>query len=434
MRTVLLLLAFLAIVGIGFVIMKRLDTFLEEFRGQQKNEPEGGEDAIGIVCENPMMPSAVLGKEEGMAEENCQKPKLPEEAHILNIADIVKSIGMIVIASAISYVFWKHGMSESNIVMMYILGVLFTAAITTHQIYSLISSLISVFVFNFLFTEPRYTLSAYEKEYPVTFITMFIAAFLTGSLAIRLKKQAALAAEAEMAVQKEQMRANLLRSISHDLRTPLTSISGNASNLLSNEVQFDVETRRQLYADIYDDSMWLINLVENLLAITRIEDGKMDIRMSTELLDEIITEALKHISRNRTEHKISYQPSADFVLVKADAKLIVQVVINIVDNAIKYTQKGSEIVITTQRREDKAFVCISDNGPGIPDDIKSQVFEMFYSGATDIADSRRSLGLGLALCKTIVEAHGGELTLSDRIPHGAVFTFSLPAEEVDIHE
>ena len=379
--------------------------------------------------------------------------------NLLNAADVIKSIGMIMIATGISFGFWKLGMSEANIIMMYILGVLVTSVITTHQIYSLIASAVSVIVFNFLFTEPRYTLLAYEKDYPVTFITMFVAAFLTGSLAIRLKRQAAQAAqaayrtkilfdtsqllegirekeqiinvtatqlikllnrdmvvyltekgelstpqffavnaeaepeeylsdneravagwvlknnkhagattdtlsdakclylsirtsnavygvvgivikdnpldsfensillsilgecalaleneknarekaEAALVAQKEQLRANLLRSISHDLRTPLTSISGNASNLLSNADQFDEETKRQLYSDIYDDSMWLIKLVENLLSVTKLEEGKLNIRLQAELLDEIITEALQHISRQKTEHSISFQ-------------------------------------------------------------------------------------------------------------------------------
>ena len=100
----------------------------------------------------------------------------------------------------------------------------------------------------------------------------------------------------------------------------------------------------------------------------------------------------------------------------------------------KYTQKGSEIRITTEKQGEQAIVRIADNGPGIPDDMKQRVFEMFYSGAKNIADSRRSLGLGLSLCMAIITAHGGELALRDNIPHGAVFTFTLPTEEVDLHE
>ena len=367
-------------------------------------------------------------------QEGCRKGEEEKTEHLLNTADIIKSVGMIILASVIGFGFWKLGMSESNIIMVYILCVQITYVITTHQVYSLIASVVSVFVFNFLFTEPRYTLLAYDKDYPVTFITMFVAAFLTGSLSIRVKKQAKQVADAALVAQKEQLRSNLLRSISHDLRTPLTSISGNASNLLSNGEKFDVETKKQLYSDIYDDSMWLITLVENLLSITKIEEGRLNIRLQAEMLDEIITEALQHISRKKEEHKISFQTSEDFILVKADARLIMQVIINIVDNAFKYTQKGSEITITTQKMKDKAVVRIADNGPGIPDDIKPLVFDMFYSGAKNMADSRRSLGLGLALCKSIITAHGGELELSDNMPHGAVFTFSLPIEEVNLHE
>ena len=367
-------------------------------------------------------------------QEGCRKGEEEKTEHLLNTADIIKSVGMIILASVIGFGFWKLGMSESNIIMVYILCVQITSVITTHQVYSLIASVVSVFVFNFLFTEPRYTLLAYDKDYPVTFITMFVAAFLTGSLSIRVKKQAKQVADAALVAQKEQLRSNLLRSISHDLRTPLTSISGNASNLLSNGEKFDVETKKQLYSDIYDDYMWLITLVENLLSITKIEEGRLNIRLQAEMLDEIITEALQHISRKKEEHKISFQTSEDFILVKADARLIMQVIINIVDNAFKYTQKGSEITITTQKMKDKAVVRIADNGPGIPDDIKPLVFDMFYSGAKNMADSIRSLGLGLALCKSIITAHGGELELSDNMPHGAVFTFSLPIEEVNLHE
>ena len=195
-----------------------------------------------------------------------------------------------------------------------------------------------------------------------------------------------------------------------------------------------METKKRLYMDIYDDSMWLNNLVENLLSVTKIEEGSLNIRPQAELLDEIIAEALQHISRKKEEHEIVFRTSEDFILVKVDARLIMQVVINIVENAIKYTQNGSEIIITTERTEKEAVVRIADNGPGIPDDMKPQVFEMFYSGAKSIADSRRSLGLGLSLCKSIITAHGGSLELTDNEPHGAVFTFTLPIEEVDIHE
>ena len=254
------------------------------------------------------------------------------------------------------------------------------------------------------------------------------------ALALENSKNAKEKEKAAVIAKNEQLRANLLRSISHDLRTPLTSISGNASNLLSNGDKFDEDSKKQIYTDIYDDSMWLINLVENILAVTRIEEGKINLRMSTELMDEVIDEALLHINRKKTEHKIVVNSTKEFILAKIDARLIVQVIINIVDNAIKYTPVGSEIKILTDMEKDKVVVEISDDGSGIDDEIKEKVFDMFYSGNNTVADSRRSLGLGLALCRSIINAHGGEIEVLDNVPHGTVFRFTLPAGEVDLHE
>ena len=514
-----------------------------------------------------------------------QKAKRKKDI-VFSASDILKCIIILVMSSLIGYMFQKLGFAEANIITVYVLGVLVASVVTTHQIYSLIASIVSVLVFNFLFTDPKFTLLAYDRGYPITFIIMFIAAFLTGSLAIRLKKHARQSARAayrtkvlfdtnqllqqaksrneivsatsnqlikllgrniifylaeneeikkphiflaadetldesytsdnERAVARwalknnkhagattetlsnakclylairinnnvygvvgivingqpldafensillsilgecalsleneknarekeaaavlaknEQLRANLLRAISHDLRTPLTSISGNASNLLSNGDSFDMDTKRQLYTDIYDDSMWLINLVENLLAVTRIEEGRLNLRMSEDLVEDVINEALRHINRKSIEHNITVDNKEEFLLAKMDAKLIVQVIINIVDNAIKYTPKGSNIVIRAKKKESEAVISIADDGDGISDEMKPRIFDMFYSGANKIADCRRSLGLGLSLCKSIVNAHGGRITVSDNIPHGTVFTFTLPTGEVQIHE
>ena len=166
--------------------------------------------------------------------------------------------------------------------------------------------------------------------------------------------------------QNEQLRANLLRTISHDLRTPLTSISGNASNLLSNAETLDAETRTKICTDIFDDAQWLIGLVENLLSITRIEDGRMNLQISPQLMDEVVEETLRHISRKSKEHIITTTYSDEILLADMDARLIMQVIINLVDNAIKYTQKGSRINISAYAKNSNIVVDVSDDGPGIP--------------------------------------------------------------------
>ena len=350
------------------------------------------------------------------------------------IRDGGRAAGILIAATLVGLLFSGLKIPEANIIAVYILGVLIISIITSSWMYSFLASVISVLAFNFLFTVPRFTLRAYDPSYPVTFGIMFLVALITGSLASRMKEYARESAQAAMQIEKENLRAYLMRYISHDLRTPLTSISGNASNLLSNENEFSQETRMQIYGDIYDDSMWLIKLVENLLSVTRIEDGRMDLRMSAELMDEVIAEAMRHTDRNRAGRKIEVSSDEEFILGKMDARLIVQVVINLVDNAVKYTPEGAQIRIHTGKKDGMVVVSVSDTGSGIPDEQKSKVFEMFYTGTNRAADGRRSLGLGLGLCRSIIRAHGGEIWVSDNKPQGAVFTFTLPAEEVTLHE
>mgnify|MGYP000599330948 CR=1 FL=1 len=231
-----------------------------------------------------------------------------------------------------------------------------------------------------------------------------------------------------------QLEKDILANVSHDLRTPLTSISGNASNLLSNGNLFDTKTKEQMCMDIYDDAMWLIDLVENLLSVSRLEDGRMNLHISTELIDEVVAEALRHVDRRCAQYNLRVQNSEEYLLAQIDAKLIVQVLINLINNAIKYTPPGTEIDIAWERRGGWLQVSVSDTGPGVSDQAKPHIFDMFYSASDPIADSRRSMGLGLALCKSIINAHGGEIAVADRSPHGAIFTFSVPAGEVELHE
>ncbi len=458
---------------------------------------------------------------------------------------------ILAIASGLSFGLYYMGFTDANVITVYILAVLVTSALVESKLCWVVSSAAGVLLFNFFFTTPKFSLMAYDKGYPVTFLVMLVASLVTGSIAARMKShvkqsaqtayrtkilldtnqmlakargadeifeiaasqtkkllaldsfairdndlsklgitgtslcktqsctyypihasntvygaigiqstktvdafensillsilgECALALESErnarekeasaILVEQEKLRANLLRTISHDLRTPLTSISGNADNLLANDEMFDTETRRQIYTDIREDSEWLISLVENLLSVSRMGDGKSDIRMSAELVSDVIDEAVRRTEKNANTHKLTVKENDGILLARMDARLIVQVLINLIDNAIKYTPSGSEIEISAVEKDNEIAITVADNGHGIADEIKPSVFDMFYTGAEKIADSRRSLGLGLALCKSIVNAHGGEITVSDNKPHGAVFTFTLPKEEVEISE
>ena len=254
------------------------------------------------------------------------------------------------------------------------------------------------------------------------------------SLALDNLRNAREKEEAAVLAKNEQLRANLLRSISHDLRTPLTSISGNADTLLHSYDVLDEQTRKQIFTDIYDDAQWLTGLVENLLSITKIVDGSVKLHLSDQVVDDIISEAFRHIDRRAAEHHIAVDCGDVLLLARMDAGLIMQVLINLVNNAVKYTPVGSNIRITAIPRENMAEICVSDNGPGIPNELKERVFEMFFTGGNPIGDSRRSLGLGLTLCQTIVHAHHGEMTLKDNSPHGCIFSFTIPLSEVNLNE
>ena len=275
-----------------------------------------------------------------------------------------------------------------------------------------------------------------EKQTQPDAFTSSVLFSILGECALALEslRNAEEKEKAAVLAKNEQLRANLLRSISHDLRTPLTSISGNADTLLHSYNVLDEPTRKQIFTDIYDDAQWLTGLVENLLSVTKIADGSVKLRLSDQVVDDIVSESLRHIDRRSAEHHITVDCGDEPLLVRVDAGLIMQVLINLVNNAVKYTPAGSNIRITAIPRENMAEICISDNGPGIPDELKERVFEMFFTGGNPIGDSRRSLGLGLTLCQAIVHAHNGEMTLKENSPHGCIFSFTVPLSEVNLNE
>ena len=240
--------------------------------------------------------------------------------------------------------------------------------------------------------------------------------------------------EAAVLARNEKLRADLLRAISHDLRTPLTSISGNADTLLENAGMIDAETSRSLLSDIRDDSEWLTGLVENLLSISKMGDGSVNLDFSDQVVDDVLEEAIRHIDRASAEHDVRLELGGEPVLARMDARLIIQVIVNLVNNAVKHTPKGSKILVSVSADDKNAVISVSDNGPGIPDEMKSRVFEMFFTGDSGVGDSRRSLGLGLPLCRSILEAHGSSLELRDNEPSGCVFSFKLPLSEVHLNE
>ena len=255
-----------------------------------------------------------------------------------------------------------------------------------------------------------------------------------GELALDRARAMEAREEAAVLAKNEQLRANLLRSISHDLRTPLTSISGNADVLLdqgsTGTAVLDAQTRRGLLLSIRSDALWLNATVENLLAITKLEGGGMRLSTTLELMDDIVEEALRHVNPAVREHDLKVVACDEPALVNVDARLMVQLVVNLVNNAITYTPAGSHIMISISVDDGRVACSVADDGPGIAPEDRERIFESFYTANHGLADSHRSVGLGLSLCRSIALAHGGSIEVAAADPHGSVFTIELPVADV----
>ena len=497
--------------------------------------------------------------------------------------DAVVTLLCLAISTAVGFAFDWAGFSESNIITIYILGVLVTAVSTSGHLYGAANSLLSVLAFNFFFTEPRFTLQADGPSYPVTFLIMLSSSIIASSLASRVKEQARMAAEKSyytelllgssqklqtirtewdclrltaeqlsrmfdrpviyalndadkeldfriepadehtlleklsteeigvakwvqknnkhagattntlpdskwlflsvrgtrgvmgivgvpiagyvvpdafeknlmvallgecglsqerirleeernqiaLQTQRESLQANLLRAVSHDLRTPLTNINGSVGILMGKDQTLKPEVREQLYTAIDDDTNWLINMTENLLAATQLETDRTKLKTAPELLEDLFQSAVRQLDRRARDHHISVDLEDQTLMASMNAGMIQRVIINMMNNAIQYTPKDSHIILSGTRRKDWVEISVSDDGPGIPDEAKKHLFDLFYTAEQGKPDSKRGLGLGLHLCQSIVNAHGGTITASDHAPSGTTFRFTLPAVRTD---
>ncbi len=334
-----------------------------------------------------------------------------------------------IVSSGLAIALDLLGFPDATCVIVFTLGVLFTAIFTVGWRYSLMASVLSILSYNYFLIAPRLSLQIEGRDYAGTISAMFLFALVASLLVESLRTNAQALMESSLVAQREQLRANMLRSVSHDLRTPLTSISGNADMLLDENAKLTDEVRRKLLQDIYDDATWLTTTVQNLLAVTRLEDGTVDLSKDIELIDDVIEEAMRHISRDAARHAVVVEPSSQLLLAHMDPQVIVQVIVNLVNNAIMHTPEGSRIVISTHREGSFAAISVADDGPGIADADKEQIFDSFYTSRERRADVDRSVGLGLSLCRSIVHAHGGSIRVEDVQPHGANFIFTLPIEE-----
>lgn len=491
--------------------------------------------------------------------------------------NIIILIVIMGVCTAVSIYFKHIGAFESNIVMVYFLGILLFSYLAGGYLYSFFASVCGVLVYNFFFTEPYYTLHVYSSDYPIIFIVMFTVGFFISMLTIRIKRETFLAEEREerikalyhigrmllevkngrslaevsakeimkqfradvlvqlldlsgnlryrhvegndifnddkeriachesyqsgnscgcgtvlfseakayympvisktgvlgvlgislpglrpldkvqmefldvigsqiavvlererlyekqqetqLEVQRERLRSDMLRTISHDLRTPLTGIMGLASTMLANFESVSDEIKKDFLHNIYDDADWLNELVENILDTTRFDEGKIKLNIAQEAAEEIVAEAIAHVKKRAAGYGILAKIPDEIILLQVDGVLIRQVLVNLLSNAVNYSPEGSEITVSVCRKENRVIFEVSDNGPGISQNDLPHVFERFYSRHNKNSGARRGMGLGLSLCKSIVEAHDGEISVTNHSPHGTIACFYMPIKE-----
>lgn len=447
--------------------------------------------------------------------------------------NFLKMLLVMIISTACSTVIEQLGVGNESIVMVFLLGVLFSAVLTCSRSWAATAAVLSTLVFNLLFTEPRYTLHVYNASDLILLGFFLVTAIVAGTITSRLQTQMKLAGsnektaqtmykiasgflsasgtnsvikkgkdmvheyigidgyvllgertvggvheypivgasgiqgklvldeepepqkvlmiqalctqlgialereklvkereEISIAMERERQRSMLLRSIAHDLRSPLTALSGSGSLLADNyEVLTDGE-RKKLACNVSEETVWLIDLVENILGMTRITEDKLVLNKQDEVIDDIVEEAVKHTERLFKENKLQVTLPDEILTAPMDGKLIAQVIINLLENAVCHTPQGTDVALSVCENNGSIAVSVADNGEGVPYKIKAKLFEKFATQNEDIVDGKMGLGLGLAICKTIVEAHGGTISYADNIPHGSVFTFMIPMEDV----
>jgi two-component system sensor histidine kinase KdpD len=232
-------------------------------------------------------------------------------------------------------------------------------------------------------------------------------------------------------MERERLRSTLLRSVAHDLRTPLTALTGASSLLADQYAQLSGEERKKLAADISEEMVWLGNLVENILNMTRISEGQLALHKQEEVVDDVVNEALTHMSRNLQNRRVDVLLPDEVITLPMDGRLIVQVLINLLDNAVKHTPQGGAIGLTVRVEQRNAVFELTDNGSGIDEVVKDTLFDGFVTGRSTVVDGKRGMGLGLAICKAVVEAHGGRIWAQNQPAGGARFVIELPMKEGD---
>lgn len=346
----------------------------------------------------------------------------------LSRRDTAVTMGILLGVSLLCLALWQMDPKGHYVAELYLLAVFLISRFTTGFFYGIAASCLCVLAVNYFFTFPYFAFNFTISGYPLTILCMLAVSVATSAMTTQIKRQGSLRVEAE----REKTRSNLLRAVSHDLRTPLTSILGASSALADDDGRLTEPERRQLAREIGEDAQWLIRMVENLLSVTRMDDGTSEARLQkqVEVAEEVVSAAVDRLHKRFPQQDVTVSVPDELLMVAMDAMLIEQVLINLLENAILHGKTATHIDLILERRGELAVFRVEDDGCGMEPAILDRLFEQSIPhDDRERSDSRRSLGIGLSVCNTIIRAHGGRMTAYNRPKGGAAVEFTLPLED-----
>ena len=354
--------------------------------------------------------------------------RIPMKKINMHIKDALITIIILIISFLISLLFQNVFGVQEHITTLFVFAVFLISLTTQGYVYGIIGAFVGVLAVNYAFTFPYFKLNFTIPVNFISAIVMIIISVLTSALTTKLKLHEAIKVEGE----KERMRANLLRAISHDLRTPLTTIYGSSTTLLENNDTLTKEQQNKIIVGIKEGSEWLIRMVENLLSITRIDSGEVKIIKSSTVLEELVDSVILKFKKRYPKQEVGIEIPEDVVIIPMDAILIEQVIINLLENAVQHAKGMTRLTLKVTIVENKAIFEIEDDGCGISQERLNHIFTGYYDSKLENADSHsKNAGIGLSVCATIIKAHGGEIQARNLKNKGAIFCFTLATEDLD---
>ena len=341
------------------------------------------------------------------------------------IADSLFAAAVLVIVFLVNlFLVWQFN-TKTMTPMIFVLGVFLVSWRTQGYAFGFIASLISVLAVNWAFTYPYWAFDLISPECISSAAVMMIVSSVTGAMTTRLKQQEKLKAEAEA----ERMRGNLLRAVSHDLRTPLTSICGSCSAIIENYDQIPRERQLKLLGDVQADAQWLTRMVENLLSVTRVDGNRVRLSKNSTVLEELIDAVLVKFRKHYPNQQVHVQIPSEFLSIPMDPMLIEQVLMNLLENAVFHAKGMTHLWLRVERQGEFAVFYVEDDGCGISKERMPKLFSGLQDQENFVETGRSNMGIGLSVCRTIIKAHGSDIHAENRPGGGARFSFQLEMED-----